>query len=62
MIIPLLGGFNQVANSEGKNPKKTRGTLDLCKLLSRCEFAQAQSSYCNDKIANHPVARVLVAG
>ena len=48
-----------------KNSKKSTGTLDHRKLLSRCGFLQLRSSRCNEKYADHPMVRVwrcLVTG
>ena len=39
-----------------KNSKKSTGTLDCWKLLSRCGFLQARSNnYCNETCADHPI-------
>ena len=48
--LSLLGGFEQAANLVDKNSKKSTGTLDRWKLLSRCGFLQPQSSHCNEKV------------
>ena len=38
----LLGGFEKATNSVDKNSKKSTGTLDHRKLLSRCEVFQTR--------------------
>ena len=44
ITVSLLGGLEQAANSEDKNSKKSAGTLDYWKLLSRCGFLHAQNT------------------
>ena len=64
-MIISAGGFKQEANSVNKNSKKSTGTLDHWKLLSRCGFLQARSNHCNTKCADRPifsVRRYLVTG
>ena len=60
--LPVLGGFQQAANSVDKKAKKTAGTLHLCKLLSRCGFVLAQSNYRNDTCVDNPTVSVSGAG
>ena len=45
----LFGGFEQAGNSVDKNSKKSTGTFDHWKLLSKCRLLQARSSHCNEK-------------
>ena len=52
--LSVLGGLKQRANLVGKNLKST-GTLEHCKLVSRCSSFKSRSSYRNEKSADHPV-------
>ena len=64
-MIISAGGFKQAANSVDKNSKKSTGTLDHRKLLSKYGFLQPRSSLCKEKCADRPifsVRRYLVTG
>ena len=55
--------FEQAANSGDNNSKKSTGTLDHRKLLSRCGFLQSRSSDCNEKCADRPITwRLTLSG
>ena len=56
ITVSLRGGFEQAANSVDKNSKKSTGTLDYRKHLSRCGFLQSQSSPGNEKCADRPTS------
>ena len=58
-MIISAGSFKQAANSVDKNSKKSRGTLDHWKLLTRCGFLQARSSRSNEKYADRQIVGVL---
>ena len=54
LLRSWLGGFEQAANWVGKSSKKSTGTLDYWKLLSRGGFLQARSSQSNENCADRP--------
>ena len=56
--LSLLGGFEPAANSVDKNSKKSTGTLDHWKFLSKYGFLQLLSSHCNEKCADRPIFNV----
>ena len=58
ITVSLLGCFKLGANSVGKNSKKSTGTLNHWKLLSRCGFLQARNSDCNEKCTDHLIFSV----
>ena len=55
--------LEQAAISVDKNSKKSTGTLDQRKLLSRCGFLQSRSIRRNEKCADRPISlRLTLSG
>ena len=54
--LSLLDGFEQAANSVDRKLKKSAGTLNHWKLLSRCGLFKPRSSHCNEKCADRPIS------